>query len=273
MPFGVRRRVVGGQKVCGGCAAGREGRPLTNHGKVVAASGDLDPLTCPNCGEGPVDWFENHRGYEGFGCPFCGVSGSDDDFDNWDQHRLSFRRSAAPVPPRFLQDPQRNPPPFDESMGEGGPGAEMPPPPPPGVPTPGTPGGGLGSFAPDRESDKVVRVCPFCGSGNVTGNSDGSIECGHEDVVFLVEVLPRHPFQPLVDQTGQPFEMNSEDEDVPEIGIARAEGPQPVDGPVDEDEDEDLPPFLRGGSLYITDEGVAMGEDAYVEHLARHFGG
>jgi hypothetical protein len=187
------------------------------------------------------------------------------------------RRMAAPFPPPRPGGPPR---PSGGPPGAPGPGG------PPGAP-PEPPGGGpagIGSFAPDRESDKVVRVCPFCGSGNLVGQSDGSIKCGHEDISFLVEILPRHPFQPLVDPDGNPFELNTADDEEPppEIGVARA-APQPGGEPVDggfppaagddgEEDDDDLPEFLKGSSLYIAEDGTAMSEDAYVEHLASQFG-
>lgn len=299
MPFGVRRRVVDGKKVCGGCASGREGRPLTNHGAYQAPYATRSDR-CPSCGEGRVEFAPEgatlRPGVSGplddwWYCPACGASGREDALGWEDDEPRYASRTAAPVPPQFLQDPKPTPPPFeaaeDEEPLDGEEPGDMPPPPPggqqPGVPTPGTPGGGIGSFAPDRESDKVVRVCPFCGSGQIVGQSDGSIECGHEGVVFLVEVLPKHPFQPLVDEQGQPFEMTVEgDEQLPEIGIARAEGPapaapfgedpQPGDGPGDDEGDDDLPPFLKGGALYVTDEGTALNEDAYIAHLAQRFG-
>lgn len=291
MPFGVRRRVVDGKKVCGGCAAGRPGRPLTNHQGAKVASTDED--LCPNCGEGEVEWKQSTHWppKDFFVCPYCGVSGTDEDFSTWNDRRLGSRRMAAPTPPPFLQDPKVSGPkdgpitdlPDDgQVLPAGGGGGEAPP--VPGKPMPGTtPNGGLGNFAPDRESDKVVRVCPFCGSGQIVGQSDGSIECGHEGVTFLVEVLPKHPFQPLVDEDGNPFEMTVEgDEKVPEIGVARAAdqaGPQPVDEPVEDGggdgggEDEDLPDFLKGAALYVADDGTAMNEDAYVEHLAHRLFG
>ena len=89
-------------------------------------------------------------------------------------------------------------------------------------------------FAPDQQSDMVVRVCPFCGSGHLTGQSDGSIKCGYDDTVFTVTVMPSHPFQPLVNPDGSPFKM-PQDPDAdpnPQVGQASPEG-TPGEGPAD----------------------------------------
>lgn len=92
------------------------------------------------------------------------------------------------------------------------------------------PSGGAGTSmqAPDRKSDAIVRVCPFCGSGDVIGNGDGSIECGHDGIVFTVEVQPRHVGQPLVNPDGTPFEPEFDEDDAyPGIGMASADEQAP----------------------------------------------
>lgn len=182
------------------------------------------------------------------------------------------------------------------------------PPPPPGAAAPdplampqqppmGAPGVSPVGPPPDRQSDKVVYVCPFCGSGNIVGNSDGSITCNHDNVTFTVEVKPSHPAMPLVGPNGEPFKMSTEDE-YPEIGMASApEGAQvpgaapeaggdskvpadpenkmmPSDGapggsnkmPASGDASTEVPDFLKK-STFITSEGVALSGDSYVKHL------
>lgn len=92
------------------------------------------------------------------------------------------------------------------------------PPPPPAAATP------PGLQPEDRQSDAVVRVCPFCGSGSIVGNADGSIECGYDGIVFTIEVQPRYLGQPLVNPDGSPFEPDfGTDDDYPAIGMANAE--------------------------------------------------
>lgn len=90
-------------------------------------------------------------------------------------------------------------------------------------------------FAPDQQSDLVVRVCPFCGSGHLIGASDGSISCGYCDADFTITVMPSHPFQPLVNpKDGSPFTMPTDpDADPnPQIGTAAPEN-SPGEGPAD----------------------------------------
>jgi hypothetical protein len=88
-------------------------------------------------------------------------------------------------------------------------------------------------FAPDQQSDLVVRVCPFCGSGHVIGRSDGSIECGYDGTVFTVTVMPSHPFQPMVNPDGSPFSMPTDPnaDPNPQIGTAAPEGGIPAPTP------------------------------------------
>lgn len=105
----------------------------------------------------------------------------------------------------------------------------------PGMPGMGAqPPGTMQQFAPDQKSDLIVRVCPFCGSGHLIGRSDGSIECGYDNTVFTVTVMPSHPFQPLVNPDGSPFSM-PEDPNAdphPQIGTA-SPASTPGDGPAD----------------------------------------
>lgn len=58
---------------------------------------------------------------------------------------------------------------------------------------------------PDDPS-KVVHNCPFCGSGGVTGGSDGSIMCGFCDHTFKVFVQPKFLGAPS-NIGGQPVEQ------------------------------------------------------------------
>lgn len=56
----------------------------------------------------------------------------------------------------------------------------------------------------DMGDGGIIHHCPFCGSGAVTGGSDGSVECGFCHSVFTVQVQPQNPAMPqMVD--GQPF--------------------------------------------------------------------
>jgi len=204
-----------------------------------------------------------------------------------------------------------------------------------------------GGFAPDQKSDLVVRVCSFCGSGHLIGNSDGSISCGYCEATFTITVMPSHPFQPMVNpEDGSPFVMPTDPtaDPNPQIGRALPDGSvDPTPGPAefgeqtppgqpditqdrlpqgdpdgaplqpglapsgtfaapeaapgapgvpgerpedavdpsgdpeaestgdDDSNDDDLPDFLKKkkSHRFITREGVALTEDAYVAHLRR----
>lgn len=171
------------------------------------------------------------------------------------------RRTAAPFPPK------------PKPPGAAAPEEVVDP---TGVPTPP----GAPPAPQERQSDKVVYVCPFCGSGGIYGSADGTITCTHDNVRFTVEVKPAHPSMPLVDENGQPFKPSvQEGMEYPEIGQAQPPPPQGGDEAVeespfppeeDEEGDDDLPAFLKG-SMFITAEGVALSGDEYVTYLAeRH---
>jgi ribosomal protein S27AE len=131
-----------------------------------------------------------------------------------------------------------------------------------------------------QAAEDALRHCPRCGSGNVTGGSDGSVTCGFCDFVFKVYAQPTHPFMPqTVD--GQPY--------VPEDGQGLSDQPlvpqgapaPPPGAPVDPGA-----PSAPGGGLerfrvdqaqpaappaLMTSEGKVLPRDSYIAHLAiRH---
>ncbi len=199
MPFGVKRQKnAQGQQVCEGCRAGRPGRPRTQGSVrpgIALVEGQRIHATV-----GPI-----------VGKPWVGGAFSIPSSINL-YGGLTF--TAAEDPLADAPDDEGAPPEEGAPPPAGGPPASpaaAPAPPPSGQ-------------APDRTSDAVVRVCPFCGSGDVVGNADGSIECGHDGIIFTIEVQPRHIGQPLVNPDGSPFEPTFEEGDsYPGIGIANAE--------------------------------------------------
>lgn len=145
-------------------------------------------------------------------------------------------------------------------------------PPPPAAPAPPV----------EDVSDKAVYACPFDGSGNIIGQSDGSIKCEHCGTVFAVEVRPAMVGIPRFDENGAPVVVDSfEGRPYPSTGEAHADlgsddalppGADPfadpeVDPEADTDEDEGLPDFLKGSKLYVVG-GRLLNEQAYVDHLA-----
>lgn len=208
MPFGVKRHRIDGRLVCDGCRNGRPGMPRSQVNRQGAK-------------ETPM---------------------------NLSAQRVASLVMQAEFPPKKKDDGGSSKPPPPKASGMPG----QPPAPHPGMPPmPGHPmdpmgmgmGMGMGMqppaqpatpFAPDQQSDMVVRVCPFCGSGHLTGQSDGSIKCGYDDTVFTITVMPSHPFQPLVNPDGSPFKMPKDpDADPnPQVGQASPEG-TPGEGPAD----------------------------------------
>jgi hypothetical protein len=152
----------------------------------------------------------------------------------------------------------------------------------------------------------TVKHCPFCGSGDVWGGSDGTITCEFDGATFQVSVEPQYPSAPgsingqplnidgepdafgqadaedawavpdgVSPSSGEPLDMGEEGDE----GEDGGGGPPWLDQDGDEDEDEDedeedqgppgnLPPRR---SSYRTYMGDILPEPLYLRHLAiRH---
>ena len=150
--------------------------------------------------------------------------------------------------------------------------------------------------------------CPFCGSGQITGRSDGGIDCAFCGQSFIVRVQPAFPGMPQAPGMGAPTDAGpdmmggmppgmegeegmppggegmppgmegGEDEGFPP-GEEDEEGGEP--GEEEEEEggqegEEEGPPFppkkktsaRAAARRYRTMAGDQLGEDAYVRHLA-----
>jgi hypothetical protein len=144
----------------------------------------------------------------------------------------------------------------------------------------------------------TVKHCPFCGSGDVWGGSDGTITCEFDGATFQVSVEPQYPSAPgsingqplnidasavaegVSPSSGVPLDMDEEgggdEEEDGEGG-----GPPWLDQGGDEDEDDEdededeeqgppgnLPPRR---SSFRTHMGDTLTEPLYLKHLAiRH---
>jgi hypothetical protein len=79
----------------------------------------------------------------------------------------------------------------------------------------------------------TVKHCPFCGSGDVWGGSDGTITCEFDGATFQVSVEPQYPSAPgningqPLDMDGQPNPMGQADA---EDAMAVPEGMSPSSG-------------------------------------------
>lgn len=149
----------------------------------------------------------------------------------------------------------------------------------------------------------TVKHCPFCGSGDVWGGSDGTITCEFDGATFQVSVEPQYPSAPgSID--GQPLNIDGEPDPFgqasagdamagaegvaggpdDQLGLDEEGGPEDEqeggppwanggDGDEEEDEDEDegAPPPFPPKKSYRTHAGDLLSEDLYVKHLAiRH---
>lgn len=160
-------------------------------------------------------------------------------------------------------------------------------------------------IAHDPGDPQLCSHCPFCGSGQITGRSDGGIDCAFCGMSFLVRVQPAFPGMPQAPGMGAPTDIGpdmppelpgmgpagelppgAEDEGLPP-GADDGEGAPPFgddggdeedeeapeDGGEDEDgeDDDDASPFAKKkGSrrLYRTLAGDQLSEQQYVRHLA-----
>jgi hypothetical protein len=158
-------------------------------------------------------------------------------------------------------------------------------------------------IAHDPGDPVLCSHCPFCGSGQITGRSDGGIDCAFCGQSFIVRVQPAFPGMPQApgmgaptdvgpDMMGMPPGMEGEegmppegmppgmeggDEGGPpfgdeEAGAEEEEGAPPgeeEEGEEEGEEGEGPPPFKKKSSLlFRTIAGDELPEDAYVRHLA-----
>jgi len=138
--------------------------------------------------------------------------------------------------------------------------------------------------------------CPFCGSGQVVGRSDGTVECDFCGTCFTVQVQPEHMGMPQT-INGIPYQMPgmpagqdpneasglvspADDQGPPGQGDQPQDpGEQDPDGsqlgsPQDEEDQDpskDSAPWMRQSKkVYLTHEGV-LPQEEYMRHLAIHF--
>lgn len=134
----------------------------------------------------------------------------------------------------------------------------------------------------------TVKHCPFCGSGDVWGGSDGTITCEFDGATFQVSVEPEYPSAPG-NMNGQPLNIDGEPDDygqaeaddawAPPANLSPSSGEDLEAGEEGEDdEDEEGPAQDEGAgggfpfqSSYRTFAGDRLSEPLYLKHLAiRH---
>lgn len=106
----------------------------------------------------------------------------------------------------------------------------------------------------DPGDPMVVSHCPFCGSGQVFGLSDGGISCELCGQTYLVRVQPAFPGMPQSPMgPGAPTDVGPEGPIMPgdEMGMDPEMGPPGAEGD-EEDGGDGAPPWAGGGD----DEGA-----------------
>jgi hypothetical protein len=108
-------------------------------------------------------------------------------------------------------------------------------------------------IAHDPGDPQITSHCPFCGSGQVTGRSDGTIDCAFCGMNYIVRVQPAFPGMPQ-----QPMGPGALTDMGPELGPGGQEdlGMGPPGMGMPGEEDEGFPPDDEGG-----DEGPPPGDD------------
>lgn len=173
---------------------------------------------------------------------------------------------------------------------------------------------GLGTrIAHDPGDPLITSHCPFCGSGQVIGRSDGTIECDFCGQNYIVRVQPAFPGTPQMPGAGgAPSDIGPDGGVLPPDaigpdGLPVDPGMDPgADPGADPDADGDMPPFMDDGEgdeeappddgedqgeeddappppkskkksglirTYRTASGAVLTEDQFVRHLGAQLGG
>jgi hypothetical protein len=128
---------------------------------------------------------------------------------------------------------------------------------------------GLGiRLAHDPGDPLITSHCPFCGSGQVIGRSDGTIECDFCGQNYIVRVQPAFPGMPQAPAgPGAPSDIGPDGGVMPPDALPPEAGIPPADGAEDDAEeggnpfggdDEELPP--DDGSVPPEDDGEEEGD-------------
>jgi hypothetical protein len=105
-------------------------------------------------------------------------------------------------------------------------------------------------IAHDPGDPVMTSHCPFCGSGQITGRSDGGIDCAFCGQSYIVRVQPAFPGMPQAPGMGAPSDIGPDMGAMPP-GMEGMPGEMPPGGeeggfPPEEGEDEGGPPFGDG---------------------------
>jgi hypothetical protein len=116
-------------------------------------------------------------------------------------------------------------------------------------------------IAHDPGDPQLCSHCPFCGSGQITGRSDGGIDCSFCGMNFIVRVQPAFPGMPQAPGMGAPTDIGPDGMPVdPMMGgmedpgmMPPGEGDEGMPPGMEDGDDEGAPPFGDDGG---GDEGA-----------------
>lgn len=141
----------------------------------------------------------------------------------------------------------------------------------------------------DSGDGKIIYHCPFCGGGDVVGRSDGTAMCDFCHTAFTVQVQPERSAMPQTSPDGSPLNMPGMPGDPthPDAagggapGETAPPGAGPPPGPPPPPDENAKPPAPEGDagpknpvppqfkkSYFLTAQGMALEEDAFIRHLA-----
>jgi ribosomal protein L37AE/L43A len=126
----------------------------------------------------------------------------------------------------------------------------------------------------DSPGTDILRHCPFCGAGQLTGRSDGTAECGFCDAVFTVQTQPNLPstpqtvgdelyMHPEMSEPGVPEDELDPMEDQPEGSVLPLTEEESGSGLEDGDN-----PFDDIEKMTFRINGATVSSGEYIKHLA-----
>jgi hypothetical protein len=116
-------------------------------------------------------------------------------------------------------------------------------------------------LAHDPGDPVLCSHCPFCGSGQITGRSDGGIDCAFCGQSFIVRVQPAFPGMPQAPGMGAPTDVGPDMGAMPPPGMEEGGLPPGAGGPPGAEGEDEGPPFGDEGE----EEGGPPGEEAEEE--------
>lgn len=130
----------------------------------------------------------------------------------------------------------------------------------------------VAKVAHDSPGTDILRHCPFCGAGQITGRSDGTVECGFCDAAFTVQTQPNLPSTPQTVNDELYLHPDMSEPGVPGDSI-NPEDPEETVFPLEDEFQSDGigegdNPFDDIEKMTYKVGSVTMSESEYIRHLA-----